>query len=70
MIGNVIAFYQGDEILRAIASQRRFYKMRITTQKIISLAVNIGKITSAATRYTNFLGNFLAVIYQDNPLST
>jgi hypothetical protein len=69
MPSDAMTIHQVNEVLGSETRQRRFAKMRVSGDEVLSLHHPIRKITSTATRDTNFFCEFFSMIEQYNALA-
>jgi hypothetical protein len=64
VVGNAIALHQREEVLRRIARQGTFAKMRVLRKEVLRRRVYIGEVAAATARDADFFCELGCVIYQ------
>ncbi len=62
VIGDVMLFDQGDEVVLGVAGQGRFAEMRIVGKEAFRCAAQIGEIASPAAGDEDFLSRLIGVV--------
>lgn len=66
MKGDLVLLHQRQKVARREAGQRRLCKARVLAQEIGGADVGVGEVGPAAARDADFLGDFFAVVQQQN----
>jgi len=69
VIADAMTLYQRHEILRGIARQCAFAKMRILRQKILRRRIDIGEVATTAAGNADFLRQLRGVVDQHHFLA-
>ncbi len=68
--GDVVFFYQFQEIGRSVTSQRGLGKMRVCGKEVICRGVQVGEVTAASTRDEDLFANATGMFEEQHTTAT